>query len=43
VELFYNDEGKIDFSSNMGGGTQVYLVIPFVRPADSAEKEEVCV
>ena len=41
VELFYNDEGKIDFSSNMGGGTQVYLVIPFVRPADSAEKEEV--
>ena len=41
VELFYNDDGKIDFSSNMGGGTQVYLVIPFVRPADSAEKEEV--
>ena len=40
VELFYGDEGKIDFSSALGGGTQVYLVIPFVLPADCTEKKE---
>ena len=30
VELFYGDEGDIHFTSAVGGGTQVYLVIPFV-------------
>lgn len=29
VELFYGDQGDIHFSSAVGGGTQVYLFIPF--------------
>ena len=33
VELFYGDEGDIHFSSTVGGGTQVYLIIPFSRSA----------
>lgn len=37
VELFYGDEGDIRFSSVVGGGTQVYLVIPFVTAADAGE------
>ena len=34
VELFYGDEGDIHFSSAVGGGTQVYLIIPFSLSAD---------
>ncbi len=34
VELFYGDEGDIHFSSAMGGGTQVYLIIPYSLSAD---------
>ena len=41
VELFYGNEGKIEFSSAVGGGTQVYLVIPLVLPADCMDNREV--
>ncbi len=41
VELFYGDEGDIHFTSKIGGGTQAYLVIPYVTSADPAEKTEV--
>ena len=34
VELFYGDEGDIHFSSTVGGGTQVYLIIPFSLSAE---------
>ena len=34
VELFYGDEGDIHFSSAVGSGTQVYLIIPFSLSAD---------
>ena len=34
VELFYGDAGDIHFSSAVGGGTQVYLIIPFSLSAD---------
>jgi sensor histidine kinase YesM len=34
VELFYGDEGDIHFSSAVGGGTQVYLIIPFSLSAE---------
>ena len=40
VELFYGDKGDIHFSSAVGGGTQVYLIIPFSLAADlGAERE----
>ena len=34
VELFYGNEGDIHFSSAVGGGTQVYLIIPFSLSAE---------
>ena len=37
VELFYGGEGDIHFSSNLGGGTQAYLVIPFVTDGERGE------
>ena len=40
VELFYGDEGDIHFSSAVGGGTQVYLIIPFSLTADYGTRKE---
>ena len=40
VELFYGDEGDIHFSSAVGGGTQVYLIIPFSLTADYGTGKE---
>ncbi len=40
VELFYGDEGDIHFSSAVGGGTQVYLIIPFSLSADLSTGRE---
>ena len=40
VELFYGDAGEIHFSSSMGGGTQVYLIIPFSLSADRGTGKE---
>jgi len=40
VELFYGDEGEIHFTSAVGGGTQVYLIIPFVPPEESKKEKE---
>ena len=40
VELFYGDEGDIHFSSAVGGGTQVYLIIPFSLTADYGTEKE---
>ena len=34
VELFYGDEGDIHFSSAVGGGTQVYMIVPFSLAAE---------
>ena len=30
IELFYGEEGEVDFSSGEGKGTQVYMVVPFL-------------
>ena len=40
VELFYGDEGDIHFSSTVGGGTQVYLIIPFSLSAEGDAGKE---
>lgn len=37
VELFYGDRGDIHFSSAVGGGTQVYLIIPFSLSAEQTQ------
>lgn len=29
IELFYGEEGEVDFASGEGMGTQIYLVVPF--------------
>ncbi|MBQ8954282.1 MAG: histidine kinase [Clostridia bacterium] len=39
IELFYGEEGDIHFSSGQGGGTQIYLIIPYMLLGDEAEKE----
>lgn len=41
VELFYGDEGDIHFTSKVGGGTQAYLIIPYVTSAGHGGKMEV--
>ena len=40
VELFYGDQGDIHFSSAVGGGTQVYLIIPFSLTAEREPQGE---
>lgn len=40
IELFYGEEGDVDFSSGEGKGTQVYIVVPFMSSARNEEKEE---
>ena len=30
IELFYGEEGEIDFASGEGKGTQIYMVVPFL-------------
>ena len=39
VELFYGDEGEIHFTSAEGRGTQVYLIVPLILPAEHHEGE----
>lgn len=38
IELFYGEEGEVNFSSEKGKGTQVYMVVPFLA-SDSEEEE----
>ncbi len=38
IELFYGEEGEVNFSSEKGKGTQVYMVVPFL--ASGNEEEE---
>ena len=38
IELFYGEEGEVNFSSEKGKGTQVYMVVPFM--ASRSEEEE---
>ena len=40
VELFYGDAGDVHFTSAVGGGTQVYLIIPFSLTADHGTEKE---
>ena len=39
IELFYGEEGDIHFTSGQGRGTQIYLIVPYMRPGDDTEKE----
>ncbi len=39
VELFYGNRGDIHFTSAVGGGTQVYLIIPFSLTAEQTLKQ----
>ena len=38
IELFYGEEGEVNFSSEKGKGTQVYMVVPFLA-SDNEEEE----
>ena len=36
IELFYGEEGEIDFASGEGKGTQIYMVVPFLTSDNEA-------
>ena len=37
IELFYGEEGEVDFASGEGKGTQVYMVVPFLTSDNEDE------
>lgn len=40
IELFYGEEGDVDFSSGEGKGTQVYMTVPFLAAEQANGKRE---